>query len=369
MSANGQMTEYLYYKLGAFERDIEALKSQEVGAGGGGSSTLTVVNNSGGAVAAGDVVLLQYDGTDGLEAVTTATASTIGAWAVVETGAADGSDITVYRSGTGITVAYAGGAPSAGDFLVTSTTAGSAAGQAYCSPAIFAVCTANGAGGTVEATLLTQRVRIPASSPNEIVSIINSGNWATAGWLGTVNDAAPTTSPVTVATSTGNINMITPSASGQEGKIVMRNTTRGTEAYIDSISGNNITFHDDADLAGWVNGDNLSCVSAAVTGAGNLFREIYLPAGNAIPDLAVEVGTFLLFLDSGAAGIYLNLHPYETYAQPQKRTVGTQVANRFFMAFTSSPIIDRKFCINNGASGAATCHLYIRLNWYLLAAP
>jgi hypothetical protein len=326
-----------------------------------------VPNNSGSAASQGDVGLLQYDATYGYEYVTTTAAGAIGQWCVVVEGGADGAGVYVQREGLS-QIAYAGSAPSVGDYLITSTTAGRAAAQSYISPAIFAVCVGNGSGGLVAAHLLTNRIRQPLALSNDILRINAAGNFSATGWSGTVNDGAPTSSPVTISTSTGALTDITPVSANEHGHIVIHNLTAGNSALIASISGNDITFVDDAPLASWSNGDSLTSISQTITGGGKV-RDIDLSASADISPLAVELGVSIVWRDTGAAGVDWTLHPYESWSSSKAKFTTAQVANQYIRSYPSIPIINSRFGVANAASGSGTGLGIVRATFVVVAAP
>src|SRR5262245_10649950 len=115
------------------QRALAKTSVQEVP--GGSSGVPQVLNSSGSAADIGDVGYIDEAG----EYQTTTTASDVKAWCVVVAGGADNENILVVRQGRWA-INYTGTAPAAGNFLVTSTTAGSAARVTTMEPAVFAVC-------------------------------------------------------------------------------------------------------------------------------------------------------------------------------------------------------------------------------------
>jgi hypothetical protein len=324
-----------------------------------------VKNTSGATAVANDVGYIDAAG----EYKTTTTASLIAQWCVVLIGAANNADIHVCRRGR-VTVNVTTGVV-AGEYLETTTTAGRADGRTGASPSIFAVALTDETGNTCTALLLTGRSHMPITSVNDILRLNASGQTLTTGsepWYGTINDAAPTTSPVTVATTTGALANITPLSANELGHIVIRNTTRGNEALVASISGANITFVSDTPLATWVNGDSLNAESANIQ---NAFRLIDLSQATEIPATAVALLAEEYFKDTGAAaaGKAMEIVPDETYVATKTRTIYIQVQNVSFVTTTVIPLNKKRFGCRNTATGAGACLLILRLCSYIAATP
>lgn len=109
-----------------------------------------------------------------------------------------------------------------------------------------------------------------------------------SGWTGTIN-GAPSGANVTVTTSTGNIASITPSASTHLAKMRLFNTTRGTYALINSVSGSVVTLTANAP-AGWANGDSLTVISTVVvSGDGRNWCEFEITSGVTKESIFIEV--------------------------------------------------------------------------------
>lgn len=372
MSVDQPLLEQMIQDILRNQRRLEALESQEAGGGDGGAATLAVVNNSGGAVVAGDVGLLRQRSGGGLEYYETTTEAAPGLWCVVETGGANGASIAVYRSGEGITVNYTGGAPSAGDFLTTSTTAGAAVGRTTMHANIFARCSANGAGGQVEATLLCNTLFVPNVASQRIIGV--SGH-ADTDFVATINGAPNATTVVYNAPSSGNENVIDPDAATHLGRMVLFNSTRGTERLIvDTNTGTNtITTENSADA--WANGDTITIRSQTVTGVGPPYMidvDLSLvPAGDLDP-LARAMLIKVTEQETGTvvAGFsYTVTHPYETFNNNKQITVLAQISTQFIAVHSVQVLIEQRFCWRADANGAATCGSYMDSLGYFVAAP
>jgi len=339
-----------------------------------GASSLTVVNSSGGTRSANDVVLLQYDATLGYEAITTTTAAKAGVWAVVTTGGANGADIVVVRSGTEITVAYAGAAPSAGDFLVTSTTAGSAGGQAYMSPEVFAVCTANGAGNTVEATLLCNTQYRTVASDYDIFYIKDHSGCLFSAQC----DGAPSGGVVTYKNESGNPDSIVPDTSATLCFFVLHNTTAGEYALYSAVNtgAKQIAALSDyvSTVNGWANNDNIQVNSltntATLTGGEKFFDfQVDDDAEAVIPATARALEFYALVEDSSAMPAPATFHPYEADNTSKRLTVQPQDVNDQITLVFSVPLINGRFCFTSVAGGSGSKRDKYRIRGYWEAVP
>lgn len=344
---------------------LKADSGESTGLIWGDTRPMTVVNNSGAAVSAGDIVLLQYDGTDGYEAITTTTAEAIGVWAVAETGAADGTDITVFRRGDNITVNYTGAAPSKNDYLTTSATAGLAQGRTTMHPGVFAICTANGAGGEVVATLITQ-TEFKTTPISDFLLYVN-GHSGTQ-FVAKIN-GAPAGAVLTYDTVTGNEDSLVP-ARTSFGKLVIHNTTRSESAYIEDVDtgANQITLTENVPGT-WANNDDIQVNSLTNTGSvGNdYYFDVYV--GGEVPPLARALNIESQISDSGGAGDYTRIHPYEDDAIAKRLTRFPQVAGESFASGLTVPLIASTITWQSRASGASTKLDLYRVAGYYLAAP
>ena len=293
---------------------------------------------------------------------TTTTAGDLKAACVVLVGGADGTDIYVARRGR-VTVKLDGNC-SAGDFLAFSSTAGQAAPQATCDYKCWAVAlTANssGAGGTCEALLLTGRANISFSA-SSYLAYFNSVS--TSGWTGTINDATPTVSPVTVATSTGSLATL-PTATGDIGHVVLYNSTRGNSALVDYRSGNDIYIS--GSIPGdWVTGGSLTLASDTVSGGGINWYDVDL--SGFLPENAIGLFMRIYVTDTGGSGRAF-VHPYESYGSQKVKEGSSEVAGKIANAYPSTPLVDRKLAIGFIASGAGTGTFIYFAYDYILAVP
>lgn len=362
-------TEHSHSKLVASDGNPDPAQSNDAAGNMTGVGWLAsdahafkIKNTSGGAATANDVGYIDENG----EYKTTTTAYSDVAWCVVVTGGANNADIYVARRGR-VTVVLNGNC-SAGDYLYTSTTAGQAQPQAYMRPEVFAVAlTANagGAGGTCSALLLCNRRLFSVVSANDFLRVNSSSD---SNWKSTCN-GAPAGAVVTYNTPvTGNENAIVPAATTQLGKLVLWNTSKTPDQYalISSVDtgANTITVTAAADVAAWLNGENIQVESTTtVIGSG---REVFdVQVTSAVPELATH-----LLLDTNAvdtAGGEVATHPYEAFASGA------------YVACPSQPNGDRRTTIQKliqrrvgyvcDATGAGTMTALLRLTGVWVAEP
>lgn len=296
------------------------------------------------------------------------------AWCVVLVGGSNNSDIFVARRGR-VTVTLDGNC-SVGDFLYMSTTAGQATTETHVRPEVLGVAqTANagGAGGTCEALLHTQRVTRALTDSNYLLRVSSSSD---SDWLSTQN-GAPAGAVVTynVPLTAGAENTIVPVTANGFAKHVLHNTTRGETALINTVNigANTITVTNAADVAAWVNGNVLSVRSQTnldLPQPNVYFFDVEMEDTAVVPALAVAIGLFLNFRDSGAALKVVTIHPYEVGASSKRKSYGTQLAAVFRqMADIIISLKQRRFCLSREASGAGTQITILSIQYVVVAVP
>lgn len=307
-----------------------------------------VKNTSGAAVNRGDVGYINDDG----EFKTTTTANNFtGGECVVTAGGANNSWIFARRAGNA-TVNYTGSAPSAGDFLVTSTTAGVAQASSVMRPEIFAVCLAAGGGGVVEVQLLCNTIYIPYTSANSIYALTN---YSTTKFVATINGAPSTTSVVYNAPSAGAEDTIVPAGAGYLSLKRLWNTTRNTYRLITAVNTGTNTITTVASTDAWANGDTITADSQTCVSSDSswTFSEMDLSQQSEIPILARAIEFEDIQQDSGGVA-YAGFHSFETYSSAKEISHNTPAANvRDYRTFTI-PLISRVFCHRAYATGSAT---------------
>jgi hypothetical protein len=172
------------------------------------------------------------------------------------------------------------------------------------------------------------------------------------------------------APTSGNENCIGVTVASNLGKIVLHNTTRGTEALIASVVVATNTIQLMANVpAGWQVGDTITARSQTNTGtvvAGCYFFDIDVSEAFAATVAALDVD--LVFSDSGAATRVLWSHPYLAYAAPKIRQVTCQAAGVYNQRGAIVALVNQRFTLGWYASGAATAYPVINVFGYLEAA-
>ncbi len=315
-----------------------------------------VKNVSGAPAVFGDVGFLDEAG----EYQTTTTEADDVAWCVVVIGDDDDDDIFIKRRGNA-SVNYAGAAPSAGDFLITSTTGGSAKQQVTMRPEVFAVATAAGAGGTIETLLLTGTEMIMKPGTQQVSTQVSIGDTFFTGTL----SADPVGATFTYTVSTGNENSIKPAATNLLAKLRVYNSTRSEYALIQDVDTgtNTITVTSAGQLANWLSGDSITAESQTVTtgGAGGSAVWYEYEFVTELPALTRGIQMLIQISDTAANKVSV-FHPFETFNGAKVFGPRTEVAS-VFMDFTSPffPIFDNKFVFSSVSNGAATKTILTKL--------
>jgi hypothetical protein len=305
-----------------------------------------VKNTSGATANAGDVGYIDSAG----EYKTTTTANDDVAWCVVSTGGANNANIYVARRGR-ITVNYTGTAPSIGHYLVTSTTAGSAARQTTMRPEVFAVCLAAGAGGTVEVLLISETQFFAISNDNNIYRVDSHSD---SDFVATINGAPTATTVVYNAPSAGSEDAINNTSSSELAKAVLHNTTRGTTRLISSVNTGTNTITTVSSVDSWADTDTITIESQTVT-SGSAFKYIDLDLSqqSAVPVLARAILIETYGVDSGAS-TRTNWHPFETASGSKTQARFNPSAGQRVDSIVAIPLLERVFTYRSEASGAAT---------------
>lgn len=336
----------------------------EIGSGSG-SNTLTVTNSSGATANANDVGYLDDAG----EYQTTTTEGDSVTWCVVVEGGANTADITVQTRGNA-TVAYTGSAPSAGDYLITSTTAGSALASSTMRPEIFAICTAGGSAGDVEVLLLTGTTFVPKTIDNDIAFFDNHDD---SSFESTISGSPSSTSVVYGSVTTGDESLLGDIPAGSIGKVRLYNTTRSSYRLIDTVDTSTNTITTLASTDAWANGDDITVESQTVDFGSAVvhFMEIDLTQQTTIPVLARAMAVVPAYRDTGAAGQSQYIHPFEAYSVPKQYVTRPQVAGQADLGqIVVMPLIEQVFVLAAQASGAGAVTLNkINLAGYYLATP
>lgn len=307
-----------------------------------------VKNVSGASAAFNDVGYLDEAG----EYQTTNTEADDVAWCVVVIGNDDDDNIFIKRSGT-VIVNYTGAAPSANDFLITSTTPGSAKQQVAMRPEIFAVCATAGAGGTVEVLLLTNTIYQGITDVNTFSDLASVSDSTLVMTIATLPGGAVLTYNI----SSGNENTIDVTSTSLLAKIRLFNSTRSTYALISDtvVATNTITLTANVP-AGWLVGDTITPESQVNLGnvGGGKYYDLEIFDTTVIPELTRSVAILMAYADSGAAGQFMVCHPWETFANSKGASLSAVVAGQTSIRWFEMDIIERRITVAWDASGAGT---------------
>jgi hypothetical protein len=323
-----------------------------------------VVNSSGATASIGDVGYLDEAG----EYQTTTTAQDLVTWVVVTSGGLDTATITVARRGN-VTVNYTGTAPAQDDFLVTSTSAGDAQRQTTMHPAIFAIATAAGSGGTVSALLYTQTTYVPTTDATFLHECLTHTG---TGWTAQINSGGfggLTATNVPFDTVVGNTDAIEPRVS-ELGKQRLHNLTRGDYRLIDTVDVANSAITTISSTDSWADNDNLTIESQTVTSPGaDKYIDIDLSQQSAAPILTRAIAMKMDKFERTTAGASIIIHPFETFASSKNSVLTASAINVVERGLFIIPIIDRVFCWRGTANGAASADDQMSIGGLFIATP
>lgn len=331
-------------------------------------------NTSGVTASANDVGYIDEAG----EYKTTTTANDPVSWCVVVQGGANDADIYVAVRGR-VTVNYTGSAPSAGDYLVTSTTAGAAQAVSSFRPEAFAACLAAGSGGTVQALLLTQSISRMITFATALYQP-QSGAVSRTDWIGTIAEL-PGGAAVRYSTTSGNEDVLKPRDTTQLSKMVLHNTTRGDYALIDDndeTGGAGPPAYDGeialtASVPGsWQTSDVITVRSQTNTSTfgspSAYFLDFELVDGGIDP-LARAVGFQVLFRDNTAAGEAIRFHPFEANENQKRMGARNYITTQDSFTTVFISFISRRYCMGWTASGATSDRTKLQVFQLIVAVP
>lgn len=193
------------------------------------------------------------------------------------------------------------------------------------------------------------------------------GSLTFAPFTATINGAPSGSTLVYNAPSAGNENdLIQQDGSGVATAnnltaIVLRNTTRGTEALISSVvtATKTITLTG-AVPAGWANGDTITTNA----GQGSNFRAAEIKDTSVIPSTAIQLLLFVKVLDTAAA-IQAWFQGYETFSASKTWVLAnTPGANLSLTGFVTVPLISRRFMYQPRSPAGNTALIVVRIVGY-----
>jgi hypothetical protein len=348
--------------------DRRMLWSDENSGGtGSGSSTLTIKNTSGATANDGDVGYINEAG----EYKTTTTANAHLPWCAVVTGGANNADIEVATEGV-VAINYAGSVPSAGHFLVTSTTAGKATRQATMRPEIMAVCLVAGVGSdgqVARALLLTDTRPIPVAHTNDIY---RCDAVSTSNFVSTISGTPSGATLVYGVVSAGAENVLVPSSTSQIAKMVLHNTSIGDSLLISNVNTGTNTITFTTNVPGtWANGHTITVRSQTNTAnplANTYYIDFELVTGNLNALTRAFTGLFALYDAANTPELYI--HPYEANSASKAQNYAVSVAAKV-TSFNPDPIpiLSNRFCMAWQTAGSGTTTVVARCFTEARAAP
>lgn len=344
---------------------------------GGAGGQFVVKNTSGATANANDVGYIDSAG----EYKTTTTEAFGGAWCVVVTGAANGSNITVARRGK-VTITLNANC-SIGDRLVTSTTAGRAQPLSYDHYNLFAVAlTANtsGNGGTCEALLYTGTAYIPIFSASYLYAFTLHPQSVFVATI-TNTPAAPTATTVYYNNPTSGYEKALEYSKDGGGAIsvltypLLYNSTRGTYRQISDVdtTTNKITTVSTTDA--WANGDTIRLQpdKPQLGSATSEFVIHELKDANTIPAMTRAVGmAFSTYWNGTVRDNAIYVHPYETYGAGKQAV--SVAGDQYYLSYAATTaLIQRRFAARLFTSGTGSTdpnfNAYVRASHIYLAIP
>lgn len=332
--------------------------------------TVKASNLTAGDVSAGDVGYLSYSATDGIEFLRTSTAELDSvAWAVALNSSSSGDVQYAARRGR-YYLNYTGTAPTKGQFLTTSASTGLVQARTLFHPAVMAVAVGNGQSGKVLAQLLTGSQRYWQYNTNAPFNLV--GPVSDSVWTGTIN-GAPSSTLVTVTTSTGALVNFGPQATTDLLKTRLRNTTRGNYRLVTATNPGANQISTVASTDNWASTDLLTIESGTVvSGGSNKFIDLDVSQFQAagFPKLARAIIIAVFFRDTAAASQgFFYFHPFRSYNVQFVQSVASIPGNLGTSVVQEVPLNDELLTWSIDATGATTASVFTRYLGYVLAIP
>jgi hypothetical protein len=165
------------------------------------------------------------------------------------------------------------------------------------------------------------------------------------------------------APSSGDEANLVPASTSQIAKMVLHNTTRGTDALISNCTtGTNTIDFVTAYPASSQVGDTITIRSQTNTdnSHGAYYADFEFVSGVAAD--SAYFSAYAAYRDTGAGGELVLIHPYEAYAASKRNNFRAPVANMFGSTnFVAVSIISDRFCSSWTASGSNTGTFVLRL--------
>lgn len=195
-----------------------------------------------------------------------------------------------------------------------------------------------------------------AETNNNDICRVNSPGGVSA-FVGTIA-TLPGGATLTYNVTSGQEGAMVPNSTSQLAKIVLHNTTRGTEALISNcVTGTNTLTLTANVPAGWQVGDTITIASQTTTSSVNwIDYEI-------TTDLTGLTFLFVtMTIISATAGDVIYLHPFETYADAKLKSITAQVTNLNSNGLAIIGLVSNRFCL--GWTGTPT-RIQLREQGYL----
>ena len=353
-------------RIAELERGLDNLVMPELSTG------ITVQNTSGGAVTANSVGYLDAAGEFKLSSVGYEDVN----WVVVTGGGADNADIAVVRRGR-VTIELTADC-AIGDFLYMANSAGNqhrARPETYMRPEMFAVAlsanSTGAAGGTCSALLYCHTKFVAKKDALVIYGLGNSAETNFRAQISGIAGAVVTWNAVGVV---GNGNCIDPGGNNYHAKLRLYNETDADYALIDDVNvgARQITLTAAVPvgwaIGEWVTARSQTCIDPAPP---PYYFDLDLSSADntVVPVLARSIFVQVFYQDSAAANIRTNLHPWQAFGLGNRVSAYCQVAGIWKSEHVPMPLIQRRFCHEFQASGAATAAFFLYLAGYWEAAP
>lgn len=303
----------------------------------------------------------------------TATEADNVAWCIALTDSIANAQILVKRRGNAI-VNYTGSAPSAGEFLVTANASvGNAQLQATMHPAIFAVCTAGGAGGQVAVQLLTGSTPRYFTSTNDMFRIDTTSD---SDFIATIKSFPAADTVEYNPPTSGSDDTIDVFSVNNDGKIILYNTDdSNTSALISDTNAGTDVITLTANTPGtWNIGDAIQARSLTATTAapgGSRFYDLDLSVLASQLKLARAIIFDLFYKDTAAPAGATFGGVYRFDSGPTASDINSQTpqANAFNTKQVELELLDNIICFTCAASGVATGSMILRVRGAIHAVP
>lgn len=242
------------------------------------------------------------------------------------------------------------------------------------SPEVVAIAQAAGAAGVVDAELVLGRVTVTLTDTQLVYGVNAASDSDFTSTIATLPGGAVLTYG---AVTTGNENAIDPwAAISFAAKIVLHNTTRGTNAQMTAVVVGTNTITLTANVpAGWVVGDTITARSQTNTtnwSGGSYYFDFDMSTWANKPILATAIILEASIQDTSATvAAGSSFHPYEAFAsaknfQRYSQAGAASVRNETLVIL---PVINNRFTYGWDATGSGTTTVFANLAGWIVAVP